>query len=175
MPNAASVDVDGNRTTIGNLSSNETLIQALWNSTFGNAGANGSADNTTQTPTVAVPTFQPALPWIARMQFSQKVFTNATLPLLANATVNNTAPGASNARNTPAGNNTAGTSGINLSNTKIGVTPNKWANITQMIESLGSGNATVTTITKYSVDGSTSVVNITSGNSTMASQSSAGE
>eukprot|EP00878_Enallax_costatus_P004701 GHUV01004949.1.p1 GENE.GHUV01004949.1~~GHUV01004949.1.p1 ORF type:complete len:491 (+),score=145.54 GHUV01004949.1:679-2151(+) len=109
------------------------------------------------------------------MQFSQKVFMNATLPLLANATVNNTATGGGNATNSSTGNASPSAAGsADLSIAVVGPKPNRWVNITKIIQTLGSGNATVTTITKFSTNGSTSTVNITSPNNTQSNAAGGG-
>jgi uncharacterized surface protein with fasciclin (FAS1) repeats len=189
LPSASAISVDGNPTTVGNLTSNATAIQALYNATnnatnnasgsqAGTAGTAGSGSNS-QAPSVTVTGFNPPLPFLSHFAFAQKVLTNSTVPLLANATVNNTMANMLGGNSSTAGNSTTGannagagnnantaatTPGNNLSGNAIGVQPYKWANITQLLSTLGNGNVTVVTTTTYNVNGSTSNTNITGGN-----------
>lgn len=187
LPSASAINVDGSPTTISNLTANATAIQALYNASnnaSGNstqastAGTAGTAGNSSQAPSVTVTGFNPPLPWLAHFAFSEKVLTNATVPLLANATVNNTMGNMTGGMNSTAGNATGGNNasagysastaansqGNDLSGNAIGVQPYKWANITQLMNTLGNGNVTVVTTTRYTVNGSTSTTNITGGN-----------
>jgi uncharacterized surface protein with fasciclin (FAS1) repeats len=184
LPSASAISIDGAPTTLSNLTANSTAIQALYNASnnasgsntqAGTAGTAGTAGgNTTQVPSVSINGFNPPLPFLSHFAFSQRLLTNATVPLLANATVNNTMGNMTGGKNSTVGNtagagnnaNTAATTpDNNLSGNAIGVQPYKWANITQIMNTLGNGNVTVVTITRYSVNGSTSTTNITGGNS----------
>lgn len=192
LPSASAISVDGTPTTVNNLTSNATAIEALYNATYNTSGNNaqagtaGAAGTTSGTPNQSAPSvtvtgFNPPLPYLAQFAFSQKVLTNATVPLLANATVNNSMSNMMGGNNASAANNGAAgatnantaaiTPGNNLSGNAIGVPANKWANISQIINTLGNGNLTVVTTTKYTVNGSVSETNITGGNNSAVRES----
>lgn len=184
VPSSSALMVNGTPTTMSNFTSNATLIEQIWNATYNNTQDNATtAEANTgespesaaaEAPAVSVMGFDPPLPYLAHMAFSQKVFTNATVPLLANATVNNTQPtaGGNNAadgtnavqENAAAASTSDASPANDVSSGTMGVEPSGWANITKMIDTLGTGNATVVTTTKWTVNGSESETNITGGN-----------
>lgn len=116
LPSATSVNVAGTPTSIKALRQNGTLLQTLYNATMNKtqqakagaasaAGNNGSSANASQGPQVTIQSFDPPLPYLTHLAFSQKVNVIGSLPLLANATA------ASNATNGTAKNGAAASNG----------------------------------------------------------------